>query len=207
MSNLPTRSPTTIAFTDSVKQIQRARGSRTAYERVDARGFAAEITGDLAELLASIDTAFIATTNGDGQPYVQHRGGPKGFLRVLDRHAIGFAELAGNRQYITTGNLVENPRVCLIAIDFALRRRVKIWGTARVVPASDPVLAERLAIGGTPKLEHFVVIDVAAWDINCPQHIAVKIDAADVARLVVPLRDRIAELEAEVARLSTQAKP
>jgi predicted pyridoxine 5'-phosphate oxidase superfamily flavin-nucleotide-binding protein len=191
------RTATSIAFTDAVKAIQRERGSRSAYERVDDRGFAGEITDQLVDLLATIDTAFVATANRDGQPYVQHRGGPKGFVRVIDRRTVGFADLSGNRQYITAGNLADNPRVCIIAIDFLHRRRVKIWGTARVVAASDPI-ANALAIDGED-VEHLVVVDVAAWDVNCPQHITPRLDAGDVERVVAPLRARIAELEAALA--------
>ena len=170
------RGSTDVAFTPTVKAIQTERGSRRAYSRVDAHGFADEVTPELAGYLAAIDTAFLATASADGQPYVQHRGGPPGFLHVLDEHTIGFVDLVGNRQYVTTGNLAENPRICLIAIDYATRTRVKIWGTARVVSAGDPAAA---AIPRPTKgrIEQAILIDVTAWDANCPNHIPRKVNA------------------------------
>jgi predicted pyridoxine 5'-phosphate oxidase superfamily flavin-nucleotide-binding protein len=192
-----------IAFTPAVKAIQSAKGSRQAYAKVEARGgFATEVTEDLGGFLAQIDTAFLATANADGQPYIQHRGGAKGFIRVLDNHTIGFLELGGNKQYVTTGNLTENDRVCLFLIDYATRQRVKVWGTARTVPVT-PELATQL--GPTPRgsrVEHAVLITVSAWDINCPQHIPVKIDADDVRALVERYESRIASLEAELGTVS-----
>jgi predicted pyridoxine 5'-phosphate oxidase superfamily flavin-nucleotide-binding protein len=183
-----------VAFSPAVKAVQTARGSRAAYARVEAHGgFRVEIDDDLRAFLAEVDTAFLATASADGQPYVQHRGGQKGFLRALDDHTIAFVDLAGNRQYVTTGNLAENPRVCLFLIDYAHKRRVKIWGTARTLPLDD-ALAARL--GKQPRAEQLVVIDVTAWDINCPQHIPQKLDAADVAAVIERLQSRIATLEA-----------
>src|SRR5262245_9113549 len=157
-----TRAPTDIAFTPAVKAVQAARGSRRSYARSDADGFGAAVTLELATLLAAIDTAFVATATADGQPYVQHRGGARGFLHPVDDHTIGFVDLVGNRQYVTTGNLSENPRVCLIAIDYLERRRVKIWGTARAVPLDDPAAA---AIPRPPRgrAEQVILIDVHAW--------------------------------------------
>jgi hypothetical protein len=167
-----------VAFSDTVKRVQAERGSRAAYARMEKNGgFRTEVTDELRDFLALIDTAFLATASLDGQPYVQHRGGPKGFIRALDDHTLAFTELTGNRQYVTAGNLTENDRICLLLIDYAHRRRVKVWGTARVVDG-----AMRIA--------------VSAWDINCPQHIPQKVDAADAARVIAQLRARIAELEA-----------
>jgi predicted pyridoxine 5'-phosphate oxidase superfamily flavin-nucleotide-binding protein len=179
-----------IAFTPAVQQLQSARGSRSAYARVAAQGgFEREVDGTLRAVLAEIDTAFVATATADGQPYVQHRGGPKGFIRALDEHTLAFVEQPGNRQYISMGNLSENNRVCVIAIDYAQRRRVKIWGTARIV-AQDGV--------------ELFVIEVAQWDLNCPKHIPTKLDAADVAQGVRALQDRVQQLEAENAALRAQ---
>jgi uncharacterized protein len=164
-----------VAFSESVKRIQTERGSRAIYARVEAHGgFETDVTDDLRAFLADTDTAFLATASADGQPYVQHRGGPKGFIRAIDEHTIGWTELAGNRQYVTAGNLADNDRVCLFLMDYAHRRRVKVWGTARVVDGQ-------------------FTIAVRAWDVNCPKHIPQKIDATDVEKLVA----RITELEAE----------
>jgi predicted pyridoxine 5'-phosphate oxidase superfamily flavin-nucleotide-binding protein len=169
------RGSTDVAFSPAVKAVQTARGSRRAYARVDAHGFADEVTAELAAYLARIDTAFLATASADGQPYVQHRGGAPGFLHVLDEHTIAFVDFVGNRQYVTTGNLAENPRICLIAIDYETRTRVKIWGTARVIAAGDPVAAAipRPAEG---RIDQAILIDVTAWDANCPSHIPRKVN-------------------------------
>src|SRR5689334_20056951 len=191
-----------IAFTPRVKAIQAERGSRGNYARMEERGgFRTELTQDLAQFLAHIDTAFLATANAQGQPYAQHRGGPKGFIKILGPKTLGFADFKGNRQYVTTGNLAENERAFLFLMDYAHRRRVKMWGRARVV-ADDDALVERLmpeAYEARP--EQAILFEVEAWDINCPQHIPQKIDGADVARVLTELQDRIAVLEAENAAL------
>ena len=191
-----------IAFTPRIKAIQAERGSRENYARIEDRGgFRTELTEDLAQFLARIDTAFLATANGSGQPYAQHRGGPKGFIRIMGPRTLGFADFKGNRQYITTGNLAENERAFLFLIDYANRRRVKIWGRARVV-ADDDALVERLmpeAYDARP--EQVILFEVEAWDINCPQHIPQKIDAGDVEQALVHLQARIAKLEEENAAL------
>jgi hypothetical protein len=147
-----------VAFSESVKRLQTQHGSRAAYAKMERNGgFYSTITDDLRDFLAEIDTAFLATASADGQPYVQHRGGPKGFIRALDDHRLAFVDYRGNRQYITAGNLAENDRVCLFLIDFATQRRVKVWGRARMIDA-----------GG----DHRVCeITVSAWDVNCPKHI------------------------------------
>jgi predicted pyridoxine 5'-phosphate oxidase superfamily flavin-nucleotide-binding protein len=189
-----------VAFSPAVKAVQSVRGSRGAYARVEAHGgFRTGVTDELRAFLATIDTAFLATASADGQPYVQHRGGPRGFIRALDDETLGFLDLAGNRQYVTTGNLTENARVCLFLIDYARRRRVKVWGTASVLPVT-PALAA-LGAGGAGKAEQVIAIRVEAWDVNCPQHIPQKLDAADVAIVIEGLQARIATLEAENARL------
>ena len=174
-----TRPSSDVAFSDSVKRVQAERGSRGAYAKMEDRGgFETEVNEELRAFLADIDTAFLATASADGQPYIQHRGGPKGFIRALDHRTLAFIDFAGNRQYVTTGNLRENDRVCLFLIDYAEQRRVKIWGTARVVPLSDDLL-EQLRVGGyRARLEQVIVIDVTAWDVNCPRHIPRKLDAS-----------------------------
>jgi predicted pyridoxine 5'-phosphate oxidase superfamily flavin-nucleotide-binding protein len=191
-----------IAFTPRVKAIQAERGSRVNYARMEERGgFRTELTQDLAQFLVHIDTAFLATANAQGQPYAQHRGGPKGFIKILGPKTLGFADFKGNRQYVTTGNLAENERAFLFLMDYAQRRRVKIWGRARVV-ADDDALVERLmpeAYEARP--EQAILLEVEAWDINCPQHIPQKIDAGDVEEMLLQMQARIAKLEAENAAL------
>jgi predicted pyridoxine 5'-phosphate oxidase superfamily flavin-nucleotide-binding protein len=195
-----------VAFSPAVKRVQAARGSRGAYARLEAGGgFATAIDDDLRAFLADIDTAFFATASADGQPYVQHRGGPKGFIRALDDQRLAFLDFAGNRQYVSTGNLTENDRVCLFLMDYAHRRRVKVWGRAEIVPATDELRAVLATPGYRGRVEQVVVITVEAWDANCPQHIPIKVDAADVARVVEGLEARVATLEAENARLERAA--
>jgi predicted pyridoxine 5'-phosphate oxidase superfamily flavin-nucleotide-binding protein len=186
-----------VAFTDTIKAVQAERGSRAAYAKVEQRGgFRTEVDGELAEFLAGIDTAFLATASAAGQPYIQHRGGPRGFVRVVDEHTIGFVDFAGNRQYISTGNLRENDRVCLFLIDYPTRQRVKVWGRARVVPATPELIARLGDPSYKARPEQVVLITVEAWDINCPQHISQKLDPEDVSAAIGTLQARIAELEA-----------
>jgi len=190
-----------IAFTPAVKAVQARRGSRGVYAKVEARGgFRTAITPDLVAFLAQVDTAYLATTSAAGQPYAQHRGGPKGFIRALDERTLAFADYSGNRQYITTGNLAENPRAFLFLMDYAHQRRIKLWGRARVV--EDPELAATLMPEGyRARPEQAILFTVEAWDANCPQHIPQKIDAADAIRALDERDARIAALEAEIRRL------
>ena len=195
-----------IAFTPTVKAIQTARGSRDAYAKGEQRGgFHTEIDDTLADFLAEVDTAYLATANAEGQPYAQHRGGPKGFIRVIDARTIGFADYAGNRQYVSTGNLADNDRAFLFLMDYAHRRRIKVWGRARVVD-NDPALAAALMPEGyRARPEQVILFEVEAWDVNCPQHIPQKIDAADVAAALAQRDARITALEAELAALKTRS--
>ena len=194
-----------IAFTPAVKAVQSARGSRDAYARLEARGgFRTQIDADLAAFLAEADTAFLATASADGQPYAQHRGGPKGFLRALGPRTLGWADYAGNRQYISTGNLAENAKAFLFVMDYARRRRIKFWGRARV--SDDPALIAALAPAGyKARNEQAVLFEIEAWDANCPQHIPQMIDASAVAEALERRDARIAALEAELAALKPQA--
>ncbi|MBV9531232.1 MAG: pyridoxamine 5'-phosphate oxidase family protein [Bradyrhizobium sp.] len=194
-----------VAFTPAVKSIQLSKGSRDRYAHQERRGWRTEIDEDLAAFLFEAKSFYLATASADGQPYIQHRGGPKGFLKVLDKHTMAFADFAGNRQYITQGNLSENPKAYIFVMDYAHRRRVKIWGEARVVE-DDPALVQALM----PKAyrargEQVIVFKVAAWDTNCPQHIPQKFDASDVAVALAARDARIAELEAKVAALESTA--
>jgi len=194
-----------VAFTPTVKAIQERKGSREAYARVEANGgWRTEIDDKLAHFLADTNSFYMATATSDGQPYIQHRGGPKGFIKILDKNTIAFADYAGNQQYLSQGNLSENPKAHIFIMDYAHRRRVKIWGEARVIE-DDPALLESLMPKGyRARPEQAILFRIAAWDTNCPQHIPQKFDAADVQQAMKEAGTRIAELEAEVARLKAQ---
>jgi uncharacterized protein len=194
-----------VAFTPTVKSIQTRKGSREAYAHVEANGgWRTEVDERLASFLAETNSFYLATASADGQPYIQHRGGPKGFIKVLDKHTLAFADYSGNRQYITQGNLTDNPRAHIFIMDYAHRRRVKIWGEARVVE-DDPALTRSLMPQGyKARPEQVILFTISAWDTNCPQHIPQKFDAADVAATLAARDTRIAELEAELARLKSQ---
>ena len=191
-----------IAFTPAVKAIQARKGSREAYAHVEENGdWRTEIDDRLAASLTETNSFYLATATGDGQPYIQHRGGPKGFVKILDKHTIAFADYGGNRQYLTQGNLSENPKAYMFIMDYARRRRVKIWGKARVVE-DDPALLESLMPNGyRARPEQVIIFEIAAWDTNCPQHIPQKLDAVDVAAALAQRDAKIAELEAEIERL------
>ncbi|MET0220445.1 MAG: pyridoxamine 5'-phosphate oxidase family protein [Tardiphaga sp.] len=197
-----------VAFTPSVKAIQTRKGSREAYARVERNGgWRSEVDDNLAAFLAETNSVFLATASADGQPYMQHRGGPKGFIKVLDPHTLAFADYGGNQQFITQGNLAENPKANIFIMDYAHRRRVKLWGTARVVEDDAALLASLMPQGYKARPEQAIVFAIAAWDTNCPQHIPQKFDAADVAAALASRDARIAELESELARLKGQSDP
>jgi predicted pyridoxine 5'-phosphate oxidase superfamily flavin-nucleotide-binding protein len=197
-----------VAFTGSVKALQTKKGSRRSYARMEENGsWATTITPDLATFIAAQTSVFLATANSDGQPYIQHRGGPAGFLRVLDDRSIAFVDYAGNRQYITSGNLVDNPKAYLFLIDYAHRRRIKIWGTARVVEGDDELIAKLMPEGYKARAEQVVLFTIAAWDSNCPQHIPQRFEAADVAGTLAARDARIETLEAELRALKGEAGP
>ena len=197
-----------VAFTPAVKSIQTRKGSREAYAHVEQRGgWRTEIDDNLAGFLGQTNSFYLATASADGQPYIQHRGGPKGFIKLLDKTTLAFADFSGNRQYITQGNLSENPKSYIFVMDYAHRRRVKIWGEARVVDDDPALTASLMPHGYKARPEQAILFKIAAWDTNCPQHIPQKFDAADVAAALA-LRDaRIAELEAELAALKGQPAP
>jgi predicted pyridoxine 5'-phosphate oxidase superfamily flavin-nucleotide-binding protein len=196
-----------IAFTPSVKALQARRGSRRAYAELEARGgFRTRITPDLIALLSEVDTAYLATANAAGQPYAQHRGGPKGFIRALDEITLGFADYAGNRQYITLGNLAENARAFLFLMDYTHRRRVKIWGRAWAVQSDQELISKLMPQDYAARPEQAILFNINAWDVNCPRHIPQKLDATDVGAALAELRARIARLEAENQRLRLTAR-
>jgi uncharacterized protein len=197
--------PSDVAFTPAVKAEQSRMGSRGAYAHMEeGRGWQTRINDVLRDFLAARDSMYLATSNAAGQPYIQHRGGPPGFLRVIDDQTFGFADFSGNKQYITLGNLRENTKAHVFLMDYAHRRRIKIRGTLSAVEG-DAELNEKLKPEGyKARVERVMLIKIAAWDVNCPQHIPQKIDAADVAAAIEKRDSRIKELEAEVARLKGQ---
>jgi uncharacterized protein len=150
-------------------------------------------------------SAFLATVNAEGQPYIQHRGGPPGFLHVLDDKTIGFADFAGNRQYITQGNLAENPKAHLFLIDYMHKKRVKIWGEARIVEGDNVLMSKLMPEDYKARPEQAILFTVSAWDANCPQHIPQRFEAADVAAALVERDQRIEALQAEINRLRETA--
>ena len=189
-----------VAFTPTVKAIQARKGSREAYAHVEERGgWRTEIDEDLAARLTDASSIYFATASADGQPYIQHRGGPKGFIRILDNNTIAFADYAGNQQYITQGNLSENPKAYIFIMDYARRRRVKLWGEAKVIEDDPALLRSLMPKGYRARPEQAIMFKIAAWDTNCPQHIPQKFDAADVAAALAARDARIAELEVELA--------
>ncbi|TLZ10975.1 MAG: pyridoxamine 5'-phosphate oxidase [Gammaproteobacteria bacterium] len=195
-----------LAFTPSVKALQTRRGSRDAYARMEMNGsWETRVSPDLALFIEAQTSVFLGTANTEGQPYIQHRGGPPGFLRILDDQTIGFADFRGNRQYITLGNLADNPKALLFLIDYTTRRRVKIWGEARVIEGDMGLTARLMPSGYKARPEQVVLFSVLAWDANCPQHIPQRLDAAAVSAALAERDQRIAALEAERQRLQSAA--
>jgi predicted pyridoxine 5'-phosphate oxidase superfamily flavin-nucleotide-binding protein len=190
-----------VAFTPTVKAIQARKGSRKGYAGMEERGsWQTRITPDLAAFIEAQISVFLGTANAEGQPYIQHRGGPPGFLRVLDETTIGLADFTGNRQYITQGNLTDNPKAFLFLIDYANRQRVKLWGEAKMVEDKD-LIARLMPADYQARPEQALIFTVTAWDMNCPQHIPQRFEAADVASALAKRDERIAALEAELATL------
>jgi predicted pyridoxine 5'-phosphate oxidase superfamily flavin-nucleotide-binding protein len=195
-----------VAFTPTVKSVQSRRGSRRAYARMEEAGsWQSHIPLDLKGFIEAQTSVFLATANAAGQPYVQHRGGPAGFLRVLDDRTIGFVDFVGNRQFVTVGNLAENPKAHLFLIDYARRQRVKIWGEARVIEDDEELTARLMPQGYKARAAQVILFTVVAWDANCDQHIPQRLEAADVDAEIAKRDRRILELESEIRRLRSSA--
>ena len=191
-----------IAFTPTVKAIQARKGSRHSYARMEQDGsWESTMTPELLEFIGLQTSFYMATVNADGQPYIQHRGGPAGFLRVLDKNTLGFVDFSGNRQFISQGNLSENPKTHLFLMDYAHRQRIKIWGEAKVIEGDAALVAKLMPTDYEARPEQVIVINVTAWDGNCPQHIPVRFDAAKVKEPIDARDQRIQDLEHELARL------
>jgi predicted pyridoxine 5'-phosphate oxidase superfamily flavin-nucleotide-binding protein len=191
-----------VAFTQSVKTIQERKGSRGAFAKQEERGgWQTEISDDLKGFIEVQISVYFATASKDGQPYIQHRGGPAGFLHVLDTKTIAFADFKGNRQYITQGNLAENPKAYFFLMDYEHRRRVKLWGEARVVEGDEELIAKLMPQNYKARPEQAIVFTLEAWDVNCSQHIPQRFEAEDVMRALAVRDQKIAALEAEIERL------
>lgn len=191
-----------VAFTPSVKAVQARKGSRRSYQRLEENGsWQSRITPELAGFIEAQTSIFLATANTVGQPYIQHRGGPPGFLRVLDDKTIGLVDFAGNRQYITQGNLAENSKAHLFLINYVQRKRVKIWGEARCIEGDAELTNKLMPQGYKARPENVILFSVSAWDANCPQHIPQRFEAAEVAGMLAERDNRIAALENELRLL------
>lgn len=189
------RRPVDVAFTPAVRAAQTRKGSRVIYEGMEMD----RSLEDLAPLIAGVRSFYLATASAEGQPYIQHRGGPPGFLHITGEHTLAFADFKGNRQFITTGNLAENPRAYIFLMDYTRRQRIKMWGTARVIEG-DAALEQRLMPNGyRARPEQVIEFTVEAWDSNCPQHIPQMFHAEDVRAALAERDEKIAILEAELA--------
>jgi hypothetical protein len=195
-----------VAFTPAVKEIQTRKGSRDTYARAESKGMMhREITEDLAQFISLQRSVFIASVSSDGAPYIQHRGGPPGFIKILGPTTLGFADFKGNRQYISQGNFSENPKAHLFLIDYMHRRRVKIWGKVKVIEDDTELMSQLMPENYKGRPEQVMIFEISAWDLNCPQHIPQRIDAEDVKRALDERDGRIAELEAEIAALKGES--
>lgn len=191
-----------VAFTPAVKAIQERKGSRGAFAKQEERGgWQTEISDDLKGFIEAQISVYFATASKDGQPYIQHRGGPAGFLHVLDTKTVAFADFKGNRHYITQGNLAENPKAYFFLMDYEHRRRVKLWGEARVVEGDEELIAKLMPQNYKARPEQAIVFTLEAWDVNCSQHIPQRFEAEDVMRALAVRDQKIAALEAEIERL------
>lgn len=188
-------------FTPAVQKAQAERGSAKAYATRTAEGFPDTITPELAKFVAEQDTAYLATATADGAPYIQHRGGPKGFIKVVDEKTLGFADYRGNRQYITLANLSENDRAYLFLLDPARKQRIKLWGRARVIEDDAALVAKLFDDGYKARPERAILFTIEAWDVNCSSHIVARYTEAELEEFFSAVRARIAELEAENKKL------
>lgn len=194
-----------VAFTPAVKEIQQVKGSRESYARMEeGYGWQTTVTPELEDFLSLQDMFYLGTANRQGQPYIQYRGGPPGFLKAIDSNTLAFADFGGNRQYITLGNLSENPNAFIFLMDYANRRRIKLWGNASIVE-DDPNLLHQLAdpkYSGKP--ERVIVFEIDAWDVNCPQHIHQRWSQRQLAPVIEKLQLRIELLEERLQKAGLQ---
>ncbi len=197
-----------IAFTPAVKAVQTVKGSRNSYSRMEVGGsWETTVTPALTAYLAELDMFYLGTSNAEGQPYIQYRGGPPGFLKVIDEKTLGFADFGGNRQYITLGNLTDNPKAFLFLMDYAHSRRIKVWGTAHFVEGDRAILEQLQDVNYPGKVERAILFNIEAWDVNCPQHIHKRFSQRQIAPVIEQLQQRIKELELQVAALQSPDSP
>ena len=197
-----TKSPSEIVFTPAVREAQQQRGSREMYARMDGpNAFPTEISEQLAAFIATRDSFYLGTASRDGQPYIQHRGGPKGFLKVLDANTLAFGDVAGNSQFISVGNLSENRSAFIFLMDYPNRRRIKIWGSATVVE-NDPDLLQQLTVNETP--ERVIVFHVSTWNANCPKNIEPRWTAEELDQRMNELTSQIKQLKRQNRELNNQ---
>ena len=190
-----------LVFPPAVRRAQAERGTAGAYAKKVEHGFPDTVTPELAAFIAEQDTAFLGTASADGAPYIQHRGGPKGFIKVIDERTLGFADYRGNKQFITLGNLSENDRAYLFLLDFSRRQRIKLWGRARVVEDDDALIGKLFDHGYKAKPERVILFTIEAWDVNCSQHITARMTVPEVEGVLGTVQERIAALQAENAAL------
>ncbi len=195
-----------IAFTPAVKAAQQQRGSRKSYERMEQQGgWQDRVTPELSAFIAQRDSFYLGTASRDGQPYIQHRGGPVGFLKVIDERTLGFADLSGNAQYISVGNLSENHKAFIFLMDYPNQRRIKIWGTSEIVEGNSALLQQMTDSGYRGKPQRSILLHIQAWDVNCPQHITPRWTEDEFAPMFESLKSRIVALERENQRLRDRA--
>ena len=190
-----------LVFPPAVRRAQAERGTAQAFDGRVAAGFPNTVTPELAAFIAEQDTAFLGTASAGGAPYIQHRGGPRGFIKVVDERTLGFADYRGNKQYITLGNLSENDRAYLFLIDFSRRQRIKLWGRARMVENDDALVEKLFDHGYKARPERGILFTIEAWDVNCSQHITARLTVDEVEGLLGTVQERIAALQAENAAL------
>ncbi|MEM7164554.1 MAG: pyridoxamine 5'-phosphate oxidase family protein [Planctomycetota bacterium] len=196
-----------VAFTDSVKAAQEQRGSRGIYQRQEANGaWHDRVTDALREFIADRDSLYLATASADGQPYIQHRGGARGFVTVLDEKTLALADFSGNAQYISIGNVDENPRAMMFLMDYANRKRIKIWGTLEYSEDDASLVAQVQDETYRARVERVLLFRITAWDVNCPQHIVPRYTDEQLAPMLEDYQRRIRELEAEVQRLKADER-
>jgi uncharacterized protein len=193
-----TRRPVDHAFSPAVRAAQQRKGSHGIYAGMEMGD---SIDANLAGFIREVRSFYLATASASGQPYIQHRGGPPGFLHIVDAKRLAFADFKGNRQFISTGNLSENPQAFIFLMDYANRQRVKIWGTAKVVDEDKALESSLMPEGYRARAEQVILFDVTAWDANCPQHIPQMFFAEDVQGVIAERDARIAALEQELSAL------
>jgi predicted pyridoxine 5'-phosphate oxidase superfamily flavin-nucleotide-binding protein len=199
--------PSDVAFTPAVKSIQERKGSRDNYARMEeGEGWSTTITPALSAFIAEQNSIYLGTANAAGQPYIQHRGGPPGFLRVVDESTLAFVDFKGNRQYITQGNLTENPKAFVFLMDYARRRRIKLWGTAWFVEGDAELVKSLMPDGYRAHPEQVFMFSLSAWDANCPQHIPKRVDLAEMEAVITAKDRAILELTEQVAELTRRLR-